>query len=160
MVDRGAALMADPAGASPWWVVAAAAVPSAASGLWIFWRWWVERGDKRSAESLTREQGLLRELDAQRVALGREHADLFDRVRAELLRTQARLQEVERDRDRAWDLARWWNRRAHELRHAGLNAQTMVAGLCAREDVPVPAWPPMALPGLEEPMAEPPGKLG
>ena len=82
------------------WVVAAAAIPSAASGLWVFWRWVVERDDRRATETLTREQALMRDLDLQRTALGREHADLFDRVRAELLRTQARLQEVERDRDR------------------------------------------------------------
>jgi hypothetical protein len=72
-------------------------------------------------------------------------------MRAELARCQVRNLELERDRDRGWDLARWWNRRAHELRHAGLNAQTMVAGLCAREELPVPAWPDMVVPGLEDP---------
>ena len=146
--------MADPASAAPWWVVAAAAIPSAASGLWVFWRWVVERDDRRATETLTREQALMRDLDLQRTALGREHADLFDRMRAELLRTQARLQEVERDRDRGWDLARWWNRRAHELRHAGLNAQFMVAGLCLRLGEPPPSWPDMLVPGLEDPMED------
>lgn len=146
--------MADPTGASPWWVVAAAAVPSAASGLWILWRWLVERGDRRSTETLTREQALMRDLDLQRAALGREHADLFDRMRNELLRTHARLQEVERDRDRGWDLARWWNQRSHELRHAGLNAQAMVGALCLRVDEPPPTWPDMLVPALEDPMED------
>lgn len=140
--------------ASPWWVVTAAAVPSVASGAWVLWRWWAERDDKRADRLLTREQTLIRELEAQRAALGKEHADLFDRMRAELLRVQARLREVEQDRDRGWDLARWWNRRAHELRHAGLNAQAMVTGLCAGEELPVPNWPDMTVPALEDPKLE------
>ncbi len=140
-----------PGALGPWWVVAAAGVPSIASAVWVFWRWWVERDDKRIEGARSREERLMRELEAQRTALSREHADLFDRMRAELLRKEARLLELERDRDRGWDLARWWNRRAHELRHAGLNAQTIVVGLCAREDLAPPTWPDMTLPHLEEP---------
>jgi hypothetical protein len=136
---------------SPWWVVSAAALPSAASGVWAFWRWWLERGDKKNETLLTREQTALRDLENQRIALAREQADLFERLRTELSRTQTRLAELEQDRDRAWDLARWWNQRAHELRHAGLNAQTMVAGFCAREGVDAPDWPDMEVPGLEDP---------
>lgn len=142
--------MADLAG-SPWWVVSAAVLPSAASGLWVFWRWWVERGDKLSEGALSREQATLRDLETQRAALSREQAELFDRLRTELARTQLRLDELEQDRDRGWDLARWWNHRAHELRHAGLNAQAMVAGFCAREGVEAPEWPEMSVPGLEDP---------
>ena len=142
--------MADLA-ASPWWVVLAGAVPSMASGVWVVWRWTAERAERRERGMETREQRLAQELDAQRAALSREQAELFDRMRAELARCQVRNLELERDRDRGWDLARWWHQRAHELRHAGLNAQTMVAGLCAREELPVPIWPDMALPALEEP---------
>ena len=137
---------------SAWWVVLAAALPSGVSGLWVFWRWWVERGDKREEGALSREQGLMRELELQRAALSREHAELFDRVRAELERAQARSAELESARDRGWDLARWWNRRAHELRHAGLNAQTMVAVLCSRDELDEPTWPDMDVPGLEDPI--------
>ncbi len=137
--------MADVAG-NPWWVVTAAALPSAASGIWVFWRWWIERDDRLKEGAHSREQVLLRDLESQRAALSREQAELFDRLRTELARTQARLADVEGDRDRGWDLARWWNQRAHELRHAGLNAQQMVAGFCAREDVDVPTWPNMILP--------------
>ena len=137
--------------ASPWWVVAAAAIPSFASAAWVAIRWWAERDDKTSDRTLTRHQDLLRELEAQRTALGREHADLFDRMRAELLRKEARVAELERDRDRGWELARWWNQRAHELRHAGVCAQTIVVGLCSREELEPPAFPDMSVPHLEEP---------
>ncbi len=136
---------------SPWWVVAAGAVPSVASGAWVIWRWHAERRDRIADGELTREERLVRELDAQRAALSKDQAELFDRLRGELTRCQARLADLERDRDRGWDLARYWNRRAHELRHAGLNAQTIVAGLCAREELPVPVWPDMSVPSLEEP---------
>lgn len=136
---------------SPWWVVAAAALPSTASGVWVFWRWWAERVDKLQDTTVTREQSWARELEAQRAALSRDQAELFDRLRTELARIQSRLAELEQDRDRAWDLARWWNQRAHELRHAGLNAQAMVTGFCSREGIDSPAWPEMTVPGLEEP---------
>ena len=147
---EGASHLTDPGG--PWWVVVAAGLPSAASAAWVCWRWYAERGERQSDRLLTREQAILRNLDLQRAALGREHSELLDRLRAELLRKEARCAELERDRDRGWDLARWWNQRAHELRHAGLNAQTIVVGLCAREGVDVPRWPDMALPNLEEPV--------
>ena len=136
---------------SPWWVVSAASAPSVVSGIWIYWRWWVERGDRLNDSVANREQIVLRDLEAQRVALSRDQADLFARLKAELARIQLRLVDVERDRDRGWDLARWWNQRSHELRHAGLNAQTIVMGLCAREGVETPLWPDMGVPGLEDP---------
>ena len=136
---------------SAWWVVSAASAPSLASGAWVFWRWWFERGDRLHESLSNREQVVLRDLEAQRVALSRDQAELFDRLRTELARIQLRVIEVERDRDRGWDLARWWNQRTHEVRHAGLNAQTIVVGLCAREGVDPPIWPDMEVPGLEDP---------
>jgi hypothetical protein len=138
------------AAGSPWWVVLAASFPSLASGAWMVWRWWTERADRHAAGLLSGEERAVREVEAQRLALSREHADLFDRIRNELIRCQARLGEVERDRERGWDLARYWHRRAHELRHAGLNAQSIVAGLCAREGEPPPDWPDMSVIGLED----------
>lgn len=92
---------------SPSWVVSLAALPSIASGVWVYWRWWIERTDKKTDGAITREQNWAKELEAQRAALSREQADLFDRLRSEVARVQARLTDVEQDRDRGWDLARW-----------------------------------------------------
>lgn len=136
---------------NPWWVVAAGALPSIASGVWVMWRWQMERTDRKEDGALTREERMARELEAQRVALSKEQSDLFERLRAELGRLQARTLELERDADRGWFLARFWNGRAHELRHAGLNAQTIVTGLCAGDALPVPTWPDMTVVGFEEP---------
>ena len=138
----------------PWWVVAAAALPSMASGVWVVSRWWIDRADRHAGDVTSREERLAREVELQRAALSREQAELFDRIRVELVRCQTRLVEVERDRDRAWDLARHWHRRAHELKHAGLEAQAIVAGLCAREELEVPEWPDMTVSALEEPWGQ------
>ena len=93
--------MADLA-SNPWWVVAAGALPSAASGAWVVWRWHLDRRDRRIEGTVTREERLARELEQQRTALSREQTELFDRLRTELTRCTLRLVEVERDRDRAW----------------------------------------------------------
>ena len=138
-------------GGSPWWVVVAGAVPSAMSALWVFWRWTAERSDRNKEGTLSRGEREARELLDQRTALSKDNQELFDRYRAELLRTQGRLTEVERGRDRGWYLARYWNRRAYEMRNAALNAQTVVIGLCPQLDMPVPTWPDMTMVGLEEP---------
>lgn len=111
----------------------------------------MERAERTQVDAVIREERLAREVEERRVALSHEQGELFDRVRAELIRYQARLIDVERDRDRGWDLARYWNQRAHELRHAGLNAQAMVAVFCDRENLEVPQWPDMAVVMLEEP---------
>ena len=53
----------------PWWVVTVASAPSVASGLWVLWRWWIERGDKLPESISTHEQTLFRDIEAQRVAI-------------------------------------------------------------------------------------------
>ena len=138
-------------GGGRWGVGAPGARPATASGVWVIWRWWVERGDRQAEGTTRREERLAREVEAQRLSLSRDQAELFERTRSELVRCQTRLVELERDRARGWDLARYWHQRAHELRHIGLNAQAIVAGLCEREELPVPVWPDMVVVGFEEP---------
>lgn len=141
--------MADVAG--PWWVAVAAAVPSVASGTWVVWRWWADRGDKKVVETLTYQERVQRDLDTQRTAMSADQQRMVDALRVELSRFQVRNAELERDRDRGWDLARWWNRRAHEMRHAATNAQSAASNLAASQRLEAPTWPDMTLPGLETP---------
>lgn len=139
---------AQPSG--PWWVVVMAALPSVASGAWIAYRWWVDRQDRRESAqvmvTLTREERDRRDLETQRAALSADQARVFDQLRAELARLRPLLEETEYDRDRGWELCRWWNRRAHELRHAGVNAQTMAQNLAMAAGQDPPVWPDMTTP--------------
>ena len=134
----------------PWWVVVMAALPSAASGAWIAYRWWVDRQDRREGAqvtaALTREERIQRDLETQRAALSADQARVFDQMRAELARLRPLLEETEYDRDRGWELCRWWNRRAHELRHAGINAQQIASNLAMAAGHDLPAWPDMTIP--------------
>jgi hypothetical protein len=151
----------DPNG-NPWWLVLIASVPSAGGGVWVFWRWWLERSDKRDEKrvdaALTREERLMKEMDARASVLSKENADLLDRVKAELGRLQTRCADLEKqrdaleaDRDRGWDLARWWNKRAHEMRHACANAQTVAQNLLIASGKEPATWPDMSLPNFEDP---------
>lgn len=157
--------MADQAG-SPWWVVLAAAVPSAASGLWVFWRWWVERGDKRHETTLSREERLMRDLDLQRQGAAKDAAEIFARTKAELDRLYARVLEIERerdrleaDRDRGWNLARRWCDIAYDLAGKVRSAQSVADGLW--RDAPrgsrlePPKWKPFLLPEFEAALPKP-----
>ena len=153
--------MNDPA----WWqVVGFPAMGTALLAAWPIYQWFITRKDAAAAKvaerSMTASDREAARLVTEREALSKEQREVFERVEAERDRAVAeakrerdRRVELERDRDRGWDLARWWNRRAHELRHAGLNAQTAVTGLCARDpdNLKVPTWPDMTLPGLEDP---------
>ena len=148
---------------NPWWVVIAAAVPSGASGVWVVWQWWAGRSDKKTEVTLTREERLMRDMDARVQTAAKIDADLIAQGRTEITRLIMRCEAFERqrdaleaDRDRGWDLARWWNRRAHELRHAGVNAQQVAQRLAVSScpmpgGQPLPPWPDMTIPGLEEP---------
>jgi len=72
-----------------------------------------------------------------------EHDRTSDIYR-ENLELRRRLREVEENRDRGWDLARWWCRAAHDRQHALGNALFR----WGRGDAPAMTAP---LPGLEEP---------
>lgn len=98
-----------------WWVAAVGMLPGAGSFAWVGWRWWFDRADKRRDASLSREERLQRELETDRTALSKEQAELFDRLRSELERTEAGRSEAEREAEKwAW-LARWWHRFNHDL---------------------------------------------
>jgi hypothetical protein len=139
-------------------ILGMASVPGFVSGIFVFLRWIGSRRDRNKEIATAREMQLMVEMDARAATLSREHAEFLERLKGEILRLQARLRELEdkcnlvsRDRDRGWELARWWNARAHVLRHDALNAQQSATHLARERNLPEPTWPDMTLPDLEDP---------
>src|SRR5881397_1551193 len=102
--------------------------PSAMAGLWAYWQWRAKRHDDRETRDLTRDERRARELDQQQASFGVEQSKWFGDLRAENRELRAELTETRKDRDRGWDLARWWHGAAHDvlrqfrnLRHDALN---------------------------------------
>lgn len=144
----------------PWWIAAAASVPSIAGGFWVIWKALLDRKDKQHTEELTREQMLMRDLDAQRVAASKEAAELFERVKLELARRDAeaaglreRIDALEKEIERWISVARGWQTRSFSLKHAVSNARQEINGLLFKAGQPERTWPENeSLPAsLEEP---------
>jgi predicted RNase H-like nuclease (RuvC/YqgF family) len=124
--------------------VLAGAIPSAASGMLVWWRFRIERKDKmREADEtrdLSRDERRSRDLDKQQETLSAEQqrwvADLRQEnkdLRKELRDRDAELTETKKDRDQGWKVARWWYGMAHELlrlfrnlRHNALNMMQII----------------------------------
>lgn len=87
-----------------------------------------ERSDfeKRREAEAERVYARVRELEAETMRQRRECEESLARERKEHEQAMSferqDKERVERDRDRGWDLARAWNARAHEERHAHINA--------------------------------------
>jgi hypothetical protein len=112
--------------------VLAGAIPSAASGMLVWWRFRIERKDKlRESEEtrdLSRDERRTRDLDKQQETLSAEQQRWVIDLRQENKDLRTELNETRRDRDRGWTVARWWYGTAHELlrmfrnlRHNALN---------------------------------------
>jgi len=151
----------DAAGSSLW-VVLIAAVPSIAAGIWVFWKFWIERADRRAGKvadvTLTREERIMKEMDLRAATLSKENADLFDRAKAELLRAQTRCADLERDRDRleqnierGWNLARYWFRKAYDLLHEMRDARQMFDAVASKGAATPREWREITFPAFEEP---------
>lgn len=140
--------------AAAWQVLMISGVFPAIAGAWKAYQYFrKDRREERAAEMTVTEK-IQADLLAQRAALSREQVELFERMRLELARAHSRADELEDDRDRGWDLARYWYRLARELQHALRNTQTIVDSLCTRV-VPPEAprvWVPIHVPtNLEDP---------
>jgi hypothetical protein len=147
-----------------------AALPSVASGMWICYRTFIERKDKRreadETRDMTRDERRARELDAQQSNFSTEQMRWFGDLRQELKDKNAELVETRRDRERGWDLARFWHGMAHDLlrdfrnlRHNALNMQSWINSAITQYGVampvsidPVPDRPDIPM-GLEDPLA-------
>jgi hypothetical protein len=76
---------------------------------------------------------------------------MYDRLEAENKRLTARLRDIERDRDRGWDLARYWNSETHRIKHlliGIIHAANLGLEMAGRTPVRVPE---IVLPSIEDP---------
>lgn len=142
-----------------------AAVPSLASGAFVWLQWRSKREDERDGRNLSREDRRAQELDKLQATLSAETSRQIGELRQDLRDTRAELAETRRDRDRGWDLARWWHGAAHDvcrqfrnLRHNAVNMQQWITAAMTRHPdlgmpdsmEPVPDRPDLPM-GLEEP---------
>ena len=111
------------------------------------------RRDRSVDVSMTREQRLMAETDARIAQASKIDGDVMTRLQAELIRVSARMADLEQARDKAeaaknavTDRARYWHRRAHDMRYIALTAtQTMMDAVRQSGGEP-PATPNLSLP--------------
>ncbi len=130
---------------------------TAAGAVWTAWKFSAERQDKREIVVETREEQQRRELDERQAAMSKRDAEAMVWVRDEAERYRKRLIEVEAERDEAyhsadaaWDIARAWKERSHQIKHDLDNARTMVNAALIQRGTEPRAWPDEQLPPLDE----------
>ena len=141
---------------NPWLVLLGGAVPSIAGGLFVVWRLWLERGTKRLDVQITREERITRDTDARVLQAAKIDADVIARGIAEVASLVLRMRTVEQDRNRGWDLARWWYDRAHGNWRAWDRRAMMADTAMRAAGLPLVEWPSLDLPNFEAPF--PPAK--
>jgi hypothetical protein len=100
---------------SPWVPTIIGVAIQGAAAVFTWFKFFRDRSDKH-VETVTELRDRVRStMDVQSLAM-------YDRLEAENKRLTARLRDIERDRDRGWDLARYWNSETHRIKHlfAGL----------------------------------------
>ncbi len=76
----------------------------------------------------------------------------YARLERENLRLKDDKGELEHDRNRGWDLARWWCGTAYDMEYAVANVERQANIKLRDAGLPMVDWPQrQALPGLEEP---------
>lgn len=145
------------ASGGPWWVVFQASATPVCVAVWAAWRWWIDRGDKTHTESLSREERLVRDIEARQTSAATREADLFRRVSEELARRDAELQRkdarigaLEKESDMWMERARGWQRRAHAVVHRLNNTRFAINGLRSKYGEDELFFPDESLPPLEE----------
>lgn len=145
------------------------ALPPTGMGVWAFWKYQLDRRDKRAEASdtreSTREERRSRELDKQQESFSAEQQRWVADLRQENKDLRTELNETRRDRDRGWTVARWWYGAAHELlrlfrnlRHNALNMMQLIQsamkqypalGISSTYIDPIPDRPDLPL-GLDD----------
>ena len=122
---------------------------------WIAGRWAApasKHHDSIAAEESAQARLVLAEENFRNTLLT-TNAALVGQINAE----QAEKREVERDRDRGWWLARWWERTAHRITHSYRNALAAANLQLEKAGLPAVKVIEIDLPGLEDPKPEKPG---
>lgn len=140
--------------------VLAAAIPSLGSAYWM-WRQARVKEDESLQDRVDRRSALL---DNMQTSLSSEQAKWVTELRTENKDLRTELTEARRDRDRGWDLARYWHGTAHEvlrefrnLRHDAINMMQWIKDASRRSGLempatlaPIPDRPDIPM-GLEDP---------
>ena len=117
----------------------AAAVATALGGSAVLYGMWDRIAMARAKAREAERQGGRDEVDDGKQLRVELRGDLTT-MRKWLAEEEEAHRETSRDRDRGWDLARYWNRRAHAARHAALNARQVAEGYARRLEAPPPDW--------------------
>ena len=147
-------------GGNPWWVVLIAALPSAGSGIWVFWRWWAERGDKKEDTALSRQERATQMTDARMSDIARRDAERITGLELRISILEGTRGRTEFERDRGWDLARWWNAECFRTWHLWTNASQMADNAMRQAGLMPPVWPVSNLPQFEAPYPPAPAREG
>lgn len=130
---------------SPWIPTLIGVAIQGAAAVFTWFKFFRDRSDKRAETEYELRDKVRSTMDAQSLAM-------YDRLEAENKRLALRLREIERDRDRGWDLARWWNSEAHRVKHLLVNiihAANLSLEVAGRRPVRVPE---ITLPSIEDPV--------
>lgn len=130
---------------SPWIPTLIGVAIQGAAAVFTWFKFFRERSDKKGETVSDLRDRVRSTMDAQSLAM-------YERLERENKRLAERLREMERDRDRGWDLARWWNSEAHRVKHlllGLLHAANLGLEIAGRQPVRVPEF---NLPGIEEPV--------
>lgn len=149
-----------------WQLFLVGAVPSAFVWLFGAWQWVINRKDKIKGDDLSQQDRIRLDLNEQRKSLSADQNILFDRLRSEWERATRRIDALEDERNRAWDLVRYWYRYCESLLHQLRNNRFIAEGLARRSDPPIVLGPFLYgndLPDMENPerpTPPPPGSQG
>lgn len=95
------------------------AMPPFGMGVWAYWKYQLDRRDKRveanDTREMTREERRSRELDKQQDTMTTEQWRMLTEVRRDNDDLRARLAERTKEADRWWFLARFWHGTAHDM---------------------------------------------
>lgn len=144
-------------GISPWWVMVGGAIPSIAGGLFVVWKLWYERGTEKVKGELTREERLMQDMDSRINLAAKIDAEVIARGVNEIASLIIKNKILEEDRNRGWNLARFWFAYLYDVWHTWSNKAIQADIMMRNAGLQPPMeWPDRAkIPLFEEPFPPP-----